>query len=64
MTEDNFEGTLVLEKLAEIGKIDEFFDAVDKVDFARLKKLMTLAGCDTETIMVVLKMIADPDGEH
>lgn len=29
LKEEDFEGTLVLEKIAEIGRIDEFFDAID-----------------------------------
>ena len=35
MDEDEFEGTLVLEKLAAIGKVEEFFDAVDSDDVRR-----------------------------
>lgn len=31
----DFEGTLVLEKLAAIGCVDEFFEAVDDDDFER-----------------------------
>lgn len=29
MNESDFEGTLVLERLATIGGVDDFFDAVD-----------------------------------
>ena len=29
MDESEFEGTLVLEKLVEINKLDEFFEAID-----------------------------------
>lgn len=57
MDEIDFEGTLVLEKLAEIGKVDEFFEAVDADDFAEAKRLMKLAGVDGGTIEVVLKMM-------
>lgn len=63
MDENDFEGSLVLERLAGIGKIEEFFDAVDKVDFARLKSLMQEAGCDREMISVVLKMIVSEGDE-
>jgi len=64
MQESDFEGTLVLEKLAEIGAVDEFFEAIDADDFERAKKLMKRAGIDTQTILTVLKKMADADGEH
>lgn len=58
MNESDFEGTLVLEKLAEIGKMDSFFEAVDSDDFAKAKRLMSLAGIDVETIQIVLNKMA------
>jgi hypothetical protein len=58
MDEHDFEGTLVLEKLAEIGKVDSFFDAVDSDDFSKAKSLMTKAGVDLETIKIVLDKMA------
>jgi hypothetical protein len=64
MTESDFEGTLVLEKLAEINKVEEFFDAVDLDDFSRARSLMKKAGVDIETIGIVLKKMAYADGEH
>lgn len=64
MTEHDFEGTLVLEKLAEAGKVEEFFDAIDSDDFARAKSLMKRANIDAETIAHVLKKMGDADGEH
>jgi len=63
MDESDFEGTLVLEKLAETGKIDDFFEAVDDDDFERTRALMKQAGVDGETISIVLKKMADADGE-
>jgi hypothetical protein len=62
--ERDFEGTLILEKLAEIGKVDSFFDAIDADDFARAKTLMIKAGVDSPTIKIVLQKMADSDGEH
>lgn len=59
-----FEGTLVLEKLANIDRIDEFFDAIDSDDFSRVRSLMKKANIDLETIAIVLKKMADADGEH
>ena len=64
MDEQDFEGTLVLEKLAEINKVDDFFDAIDSDDFARAKALMVRAKVDEETIAIVLKKMEDADGEH
>lgn len=64
MDENDFEGTLVLEKLAEIGKVDEFFEAIDSDDFGLAQKLMRRAGLDSETVSMVLKKMQDADGEH
>jgi hypothetical protein len=64
MRESQFEGTLVLEKLAEIDKVDAFFEAIDSDDFARAKSLMKRASIDSATIAIVLKKMADADGEH
>ncbi|MBC7387354.1 MAG: hypothetical protein H7301_14475 [Cryobacterium sp.] len=63
MEDEAFEGTLVLEKLAEIGKFEDFFDAVDSDDFAKAKALMKLAKVDSETISIVLMKMASPAGE-
>jgi hypothetical protein len=58
MDEEDFEGTLVLEKLATIDKVDEFFEAVDADDFNRAASLMRRAEIDSETISLVLKKMA------
>ncbi len=59
MDEKDFEGTLVLEKLAEISKVDDFFQAIDEDNLGRAKSLMKLANVDHETIQLVLKMISE-----
>ncbi|MBX3016322.1 MAG: hypothetical protein KF767_00430 [Bdellovibrionaceae bacterium] len=64
MDESDFEGTLVLEKMAEIGKVEAFFEAIDADDFERAKSLMKRAGVEAETIAIVLKKMGDADGEH
>jgi hypothetical protein len=64
MDESDFEGTLVLEKLAEIGKIDDFFEAIDSDDAGTAAALMRSARIDAATIAIVLKKMADADGEH
>ena len=64
MSDSDFEGTLVLEKLAEIGRVDEFFDIVDADDFVAAEALMRIAGLDSATIAMVLKKMRDADGSH
>jgi hypothetical protein len=64
MDESDFEGTLVLEQLAAIGKVEEFFDAIDEDDVGRAASLMRKAKIDTATIALVVKKMEDADGEH
>ena len=64
MDDADFEGTLVLEQLAAIGKVDEFFDAIDSDDVARATALMRTAGVDGATIAVVVRKMEDSDGQH
>jgi len=64
MNENDFEGTLVLEKLAEIGTLDDFFAAVDSDNLGKAQRLMQRAGIDSETISMVLKKMSEADGEH
>jgi hypothetical protein len=64
MDEADFEGTLVLEQLAEIGRLEDFFDAIDADDAHRAASLMRKAEIDPSTIAIVLKKMEDSDGEH
>lgn len=64
MDETDFEGTLVLEKLAEIGRLDEFFEAIDADDVARAVTLMRRASIDAPTIAIVVKKLREADGKH
>jgi hypothetical protein len=64
MDESDFEGTLVLEQLAAIGKVEDFFDAVDSDDLERATALMKRANIDAPTIAVVLRKMEESDGEH
>ena len=64
MDEDDFEGTLVLEKLAEIDRVEEFFEAIDADDVRRAVSLMRRAKVDASTIAIVVKKIETADGEH
>ncbi len=60
----DFEGTLVLEKLAEIDKVEDFFEAIDSDDFAKAQSLMKLADIDAQTISIVLRKMKNPDQHH
>lgn len=64
MDESDFEGTLVLEALARIDKVEEFMDAVDDDDLKRAAALMKEAGVDAPTAAIVLKKMAEADDEH
>jgi len=64
MDERDFEGTLVLEQLAAIERVIDFFDAVDSDDVQRAVSLMKRAGIDASTIAVVVRKMEDSDGEH
>ncbi len=59
MEEADFEGTLVLEKMVQIGKLDAFIEAIDSDDFAKAKALMRRAGIDGETIALVLEKMGE-----
>lgn len=59
MDETDFEGTLVLEKLAEINKVDAFLAAIDSDDFEKAKNLMRKAGVDSKTIAQVLQQMEE-----
>ena len=64
MDEKDFEGTVVLEKLAAISRVDEFFEAIDSDDVRRAVALMRRAAVDSETIAVVVKKMEEADGKH
>ncbi len=64
MDPDDFEGTLVLEQLAAIDKVDDFFAAVDSDDVAHATALMKRAGLDAGTIATVVKKMREADGQH
>jgi hypothetical protein len=64
MEEDDFEGTLVLERLAEIGALERFFERIDADDFEGVERLLRAAKIDRETTGWVLRKMRDGDGEH
>lgn len=63
MDEADFEGSLVLERLAEINKVDEFFDAIDSDNLGKVTSLMRKAGLDAATIQEVVQRIQE-GGNH
>jgi len=64
MDDTDFEGTLVLEQLAAIGKVEDFFDAVDSDDVQRATALMKRAKVDAATIAIVVRKIEESDDRH
>jgi hypothetical protein len=64
MDETDFEGTLVLEQLAAIDKVDDFFEAIDADDTARATALMKRANVDAATIAIVIRKMEESDGAH
>ena len=64
MTEDDFEGTLILEQLARIDAVDDFMAAADTQDYEQARALMTQAGVEEAAQLIVLKKMADPYDEH
>jgi hypothetical protein len=64
MDESVFEGTLVLERLAEVGEVEAFYDAIDSDDTQRALRIMKIAGVDQATIDHVLELISDSDGQQ
>jgi len=63
MSINNFEGTSVLEKLAEAGLIDQFYEAVDSDNFKKARVLMKQAGVDEVSILQVLNQMANGEDE-
>ncbi|HEY3493662.1 MAG TPA: hypothetical protein VGK73_03205 [Polyangiaceae bacterium] len=64
MDDADFEGTLVLEKLAAVDGVEDFFDAVDSDDVERATALMRKAHVDSSTIATVIRKMLAADGEH
>ena len=64
MDATDFEGSLVLEQLAAIGKVEDFFDAVDSDDVERATSLMKRANVERKVIAAVIRKMAEGDAEH
>jgi hypothetical protein len=61
MDETDFEGTLVLEQLAAIGRVEDFFDAIDSDDVEQATSLMRKAKIDAPTIAIVVRKMQEGD---
>jgi hypothetical protein len=64
MDERDFEGTVVLEQLAGVGLVEEFFDAVDSDDVGRATSLMKMARLDARTMAIVVRKMEEGGAEH
>jgi hypothetical protein len=54
----------VLEQLAAVGKVEDFFDAIDSDDVERAAALMKRAKIDAATIATVIRKMEEAEGEH
>ena len=64
MDDADFEGTLVLERLAATDALDDFFEAIDADDTEKATRLMKRADLDAATIAIVVNKMEAADGEH
>jgi len=64
MDDADFEGTLVLERLAEIDKLDDFFEASDADDVERATRLRMQAHLDAPTSAGGVHKRRAADGAH
>jgi hypothetical protein len=62
--EKDFESTLVLEQLAAIGRVEDFFEAVDADDVQWATSLMKKARINASTIAMVVRKMEEADGDH
>ncbi len=59
MEDENFEGSLVLEKLASFNLLNKFYNAVDNDDIELVKKLLKHAQIDRDEIKIVIEKIVN-----
>ncbi|MBA2404532.1 MAG: hypothetical protein H0V66_07165 [Bdellovibrionales bacterium] len=61
MHKNDYEGSLVLEKLAALNLMDDFYQAVDSDNIDEIVSLLEEAEIDDETIAIVLKQVENGD---
>ena len=54
----------MLEQLAAISWVEDFFEAIDADDVQRATSLMKRARIDASTIAMVVRKMEEADGEH
>lgn len=59
MDESDFEGSIILEKLASVNLLDDFFEAIDSDNMKEVVSLLRQAEIDDETIDEVLSQIEE-----
>ena len=59
MNESDFEGSIILEKLAAIDLLEDFFEAVDSDNLVKVESMLREAEVDDDTIEEVLRQIQD-----
>jgi hypothetical protein len=59
MDEEDFEGSHILERLASLNLVDEFFQAIDSDNFEEVENMLEHAGIDEDTIASVLKQMTE-----
>lgn len=64
MEEVEFEGSSVLEQLAQAGNLDRFLEAVDADDFQLAASIMRQSRIDQDVIQHVLNKMREADLEH
>lgn len=57
--QSKFDGSIVLKKLSEIKRLDEFYAAVDANNFGKARTIMEEAGIDSDSITTVLSKMKD-----
>lgn len=59
MDMESFEGSIVLEMLAEHGLIEDFFEAIDSDNFSKAISLMREAQVDEQTIGITVRKMQE-----
>ncbi len=64
MNEEDFEGSLILEMLADQNLIDDFYEAIDSDNIPKAMALMRKANVDEKTIVIAMRKMRESDGKH
>lgn len=59
MDKMDFEGSIILEKLAEVDLLEDFFESVDADNLLKVESLLREAEVDEDTIEEVLRQIEE-----